>query len=163
MFISRRVVLQSERFRRGDCARPSAVVFGRADCLRTERIGFCRKSAGAHGRPEAPRVNVGPSHNMLGPNALPKLQRRRAAREMLRIAAARRRRTQRRRAIAADLARDFRRQRARHLDTEKRRNSPALRPEAHDERLASDDASWSVAAAGSSSPRTFDAAPGSVD
>jgi hypothetical protein len=82
---------------------------------------------------------------------------------MLRIAAARQRRTQRRRAIAADLARDFHRKRARHLDTEKRRKAPALRAEARDERLASDDAPWPVAAAGSSPPRNFEAAPGSVD
>ena len=81
---------------------------------------------------------------------------------MLRIAAARRRRTQRRRAIAADLARDFHRQRARHPDTEKRRKAPALRAEERDERLASDDASWPGAVAGSSSARTFEAVPWSV-
>jgi hypothetical protein len=98
------------------------------------------------------------------PNALPKLQwrGRRATSQMLRLAAARRRRTQRRRAIAADLARDFQRQRARHFDTEKLRKAPVLRAEVRDERLASDDASWPVAVAGSSG-RTFEAAPRSVD
>ena len=91
------------------------------------------------------------------------IYRRRATSEMLRIAAARGRTTQRRRAIAADLAGDVRRQRARHLATEKRRKAPALRAEVRDERLAGDEALWPVAAGPSSSPRNFEAAPRSVE
>jgi hypothetical protein len=95
------------------------------------------------------------------PNSI--YRRRRATSEMLRIAAARRRRAQRRRAIAADLALDFHRQRARHLDIEKRRNAHTLRPEVRDERLANDDVSRPAVAAGASSPRNFEVAGRSAD